>query len=345
MLKFLLNKALVSVCKIKLKDQVSPLNYYDWIRFSFSVSGQNLSHLKENARCPTSPYFVSLITYLIGETGFSFVQWICTKQNDKQQTFKVPNVNFHFSVSLYQSQIYIFCSFLFFAKMMFTFYKRPIVHVILLIRLGLFWWKKKVWFSIWSCSPRKQTQTQLTILTQRPRVLLSAKCCHTASIREQAAIQHCNKKCIWHFLSYLQFSWMLHCSEWWLQIPGDNPAHSPFKTGILMAPIRDGHLSSDIVVFILAFCLFCGNCVCTQAYGINRWQSFLSEASPRHLSHPLCRAMWDKFIRNICTGLQYRQRCILCIFCTLGSTNRSKRWKDTFCKRPSPHSGLLSSLN
>lgn len=241
--------------------------------------------------------------------------------------------------------IYIFCSFLFFAKMMFTFYKRPIVHIILLIRLGLFWWKKKVWFSIWSCSPRKQTQTQLTILTQRPRVLLSAKCCHTASIREQAAIQHCNKKCIWHFLSYLQFSWMLHCSEWWLQIPGDNPAHSPFKTGILMAPIRDGHLSSDIVVFILAFCLFCGNCVCTQAYGINRWQSFLSEASPRHLSHPLCRAVWDKFIRNICTGLQYRQWCILCIFCTLGSTNRSKRWKDTFCKRPFLHSGLLSSLN
>lgn len=244
-----------------------------------------------------------------------------------------------------EPDIYIFCSFLFFAKMMFTFYKRPIVHIILLIRLGLFWWKKKVWFSIWSCSPRKQTQTQLTILTQRPRVLLSAKCCHTASIREQAAVQHCNKKCIWHFLSYLQFSWMLHCSEWWLQIPGDNPAHSPFKTGILMAPIRDGHLSSDIVMFILAFCLFCGNCVCTQAYGINRWQSFLSEASPRHLSHPLCRAVWDKFIRNICTGLQYRQWCILCIFCMLGSTNRSKRWKDTFCKRPFLHSGLLSSLN
>lgn len=66
MLKFLLNKALVSVCKIKLKDQVSPLNYYDWIRSTFSVSGQNFSHLKENAGCPASPYFVSLITYLIG---------------------------------------------------------------------------------------------------------------------------------------------------------------------------------------------------------------------------------------------------------------------------------------
>lgn len=108
MLKFLLNKALVSVCKIKLKDQVSPLNYYDWIRSTFSVSGQNFSHLKENAGCPASPYFVSLITYTIEETGFSFVQWICTKQNDKQQTFEVLNVNFHFSVSLYQSQIYIY---------------------------------------------------------------------------------------------------------------------------------------------------------------------------------------------------------------------------------------------
>lgn len=147
------------------------------------------------------------------------------------------------------------------------------------------------------------------------------------------------------FTGFFFFSWILHCSERWLQIPGDNPARSSFKTGILMAPIRDGHLSSDIVVFILAFCLFCVNCVCTQAYGINRWQSFLSEASPRHLSHPLHRAVWDKFIRNICTGLQCRRYCILCIFCMPGRTNRSKRWKDTICNRPSPHSCLLSSFN
>lgn len=112
-----------------------------------------------------------------------------------------------------------------------------------------------------------------------------------------------------------------------------------------MAPIRDGHLSSDIVVFILAFCLFCGNRVCTQACSINWWQSFLSEASPRQLNHPLRRAAWDKFIRNFCTGLQQRLWCVLSIFCMLGSRNWTRFSKDSVCKkRPFPHSCLLSSL-
>lgn len=97
---------------------------------------------------PNFPLFclTDLLTQLLHRgTGFSFVQWICTKQNDKQQTFKVPNVIFHFSASLYQNQIYTFCSFffLFFAKVMFTFYRRHLAHIILFIRLGLFWWKKE----------------------------------------------------------------------------------------------------------------------------------------------------------------------------------------------------------
>lgn len=143
------------------------------------------------------------------------------------------------------------------------------------------------------------------------------KCCHTESTRESSDIQHCNKKCIWHFPFYLPFYWIPHSSEWRLQIPGDNSAHSLFKTGILMGPIRNSHLSSDTVVSILAFCLFRGNLVCTQAWGINWWQSVLSEASPRYLNNPLRRAVWDKFIRNICTGLQQRKWCTLCIFCRL----------------------------
>lgn len=186
---------------------------------------------------------------------------------------------------------------------------------------------RQVWVSIQNRSPRKQKQTHPTKPSQHSEELLSAKCCHKASIRDQAAIQHCNKKWIWHFPDYLPFYWIPHSSEWWLQIPGDNLAYSAFKTGILMAPIRDRHLSSDIVVFILAFCLFCGNCVCTQAWDINRWQSVLSEASPRHLNHPLCRAAWDKFIRNICTGLQQRKWCI---FCRLGWENKPDQMMELF---------------
>lgn len=97
-----------------------------------------------------------------------------------------------------------------------------------------------------------------------------------------------------------------------------------------MAPIRNGHLSSDIVVFILAFCLFCGNCVCTQAWGINWWQSVLSEVSPRHLNHPLCRAVRDKFIRNICTGLQQRKCCAICIFCRLVWEHKQDQMMERF---------------
>lgn len=96
-----------------------------------------------------------------------------------------------------------------------------------------------------------------------------------------------------------------------------------------MAPIRDGHSSSDIVVFILAFCLFCGNCVCTLAFGINRWQSVLSEASPRHLNHPLRVVAWDKFIRNICT-VQQRKWCTLCVFCRLGLKHGEHQMTERF---------------
>lgn len=126
------------------------------------------------------------------------------------------------------------------------------------------------------------------------------------------------------------FTVLLNTTFLWMQIPGDNLVHSPFKTGILMAPIRDRHLSSDIVVFILAFCLFCGNCVSTQAWGTNRWQSVLSEASPRHLNHPLHRAAWDKFIRNICTGLQQRKWCVLCILCRLGWEHKQDQMMERF---------------
>lgn len=124
---------------------------------------------------------------------------------------------------------------------------------------------RQVLFSIQSPSSKKQRQIHPTKLSQVSQVLLSVKCCHTASTREYLAIQHCNKKCIWHFPVYLPFYWIPHSSEWRLQIPGDNSAHSLFKTGILMGPIRNGHLSSDTEVSILAFCLFWGNLIHTQA--------------------------------------------------------------------------------
>lgn len=129
-------------------------------------------------------------------------------------------------------------------------------------------------------------------------------------------MQHYNKKCIWHFPVYLPFYWIPHYSEWQLQIPGDNWTHSVFKNGILMCLIRNSHLSSDTVVSILVFSLFCGNLVRTQACGINWWKSVLSEASPRYLNNPLRRVVWDKFIRNIC--LQQRKWCTLFVFCRLG---------------------------